>query len=86
VHAFRRWKASASGHVFAPSIRRGCSSARERGVELPEPLFGQQLMTDQERERLRERLEDAENEQDGSVFVPSIAKRCRSARAYIRYR
>jgi hypothetical protein len=38
--------------------------ARERGVELPEPLFGQQLMTDQERERLRERLEDAQNEQE----------------------
>lgn len=38
--------------------------ARQEGVTLPQPLYGQQLMTDQERERLRERLENADTEQE----------------------
>ena len=38
--------------------------ARQEGVTLAQPLYGQQLMTDQERERLRERLANAETEQE----------------------
>jgi hypothetical protein len=37
--------------------------ARERGVDLPRPLYGQQLMTDQEREQLQQRLNAAGTEQ-----------------------
>jgi hypothetical protein len=43
---------------------RMMARARERNAELPTPLYGQQLMTDQERERLRERLQNAETEQE----------------------
>ena len=38
--------------------------AGEQGVDLPAPLYGQQLMTDQEREQLRERLREAATEQE----------------------
>jgi hypothetical protein len=38
--------------------------ARERGADLPAPLYGQQLMTDQERERLQQRLREANTEQE----------------------
>lgn len=37
--------------------------AREQGADLAAPFYGQQLMTDQEREQLRERLRDASSEQ-----------------------
>ena len=43
---------------------RMLARARERGVDLPAPLYGQQLMTDQERERLQERLQAAVNAQE----------------------
>src|SRR5690606_27239395 len=43
---------------------RMLARARQEGVTLPQPFYGQQLMTDQERERLRERLQDAETEQE----------------------
>jgi hypothetical protein len=43
---------------------RMVARARERGVALPPPLYGQQLMTDRERARLRERLEKAATEQE----------------------
>lgn len=38
--------------------------AREQGIELPSPFYGQQLMTDRERERLRDSLRDAASEQE----------------------
>jgi hypothetical protein len=38
--------------------------ARDQGTEVPPPFYGQQLMTDQERLRLRERLENATTEQE----------------------
>ena len=38
--------------------------ARELGVELPSPLYGQQLMTDQEQAQLRDRLRAAATEQE----------------------
>lgn len=38
--------------------------AREQGTDLPEPLYGQQLMTDRERIRLRERLQEATGSQE----------------------
>jgi hypothetical protein len=38
--------------------------AREIGVDLPRPYFGQQLMTDAEREQLHERLRSASNESE----------------------
>ena len=44
--------------------QRMLARAEERGVELPPPFYGQQLMTDQERERLRERLQNAESEEE----------------------
>lgn len=40
------------------------SRARERGVQLPAPFYGQQLMTHQEREQLQQRLQNAANEQE----------------------
>ena len=43
---------------------RMMTRAREQGVELPAPYYGQQLMTDQERERMRERLRDASSDQE----------------------
>jgi hypothetical protein len=44
--------------------QRILARARQENVTLPPPFYGQQLMTDQERERLRERLENAANEQE----------------------
>ena len=44
--------------------QRMMALARQEGVTLAPPFYGQQLMTDQERERLRERLENAANEQE----------------------
>ncbi len=38
--------------------------ARERGVQLPAPVYGQQLMTHQEREQLQTRLQNAATEQE----------------------
>jgi RimJ/RimL family protein N-acetyltransferase len=43
---------------------RMLARSRERGVALPPPFYGQQLMTDAERERLRERLMSAATEQE----------------------
>jgi hypothetical protein len=44
--------------------QRMLARARPENVTLPPPFYGQQLMTDQERERLRERLDNAANEQE----------------------
>jgi len=44
--------------------QRMLDRARHEGVTLSPPFYGQQLMTDQERERLRERIENAANEQE----------------------
>jgi hypothetical protein len=38
--------------------------ARRDGATLPPPFYGQHLMTDREREQLRERLENASSEQE----------------------
>lgn len=38
--------------------------ARELGVDVPQPLYGQQLMTEQEQERLRQRLQAATSDQE----------------------
>jgi hypothetical protein len=43
---------------------RMMARAEEQGVDLPAPFYGQQLMTDQEREQLRERLREAASEQE----------------------
>lgn len=43
---------------------RMMARATEQGVDLPTPFYGQQLMTDQEREQLRERLRDAASDQE----------------------
>jgi hypothetical protein len=43
---------------------RMMARARERNVNLDPLYYGQQLMTDQERERLRERLRNASTEQE----------------------
>jgi len=43
---------------------RMLARARERGVTLPDPFYGQQLMTDRERTQLRRRLEKAATEQE----------------------
>jgi hypothetical protein len=43
---------------------RMTARAREQGVELPAPYYGQQMMTDQEREQLRDRLRNAASNQE----------------------
>ena len=43
---------------------RMMARARERGADLPAPLYGQQLMTDRECVQMRERLERAASEQE----------------------
>jgi hypothetical protein len=55
IQEWARFKAEHQARMMA--------RAREQNVDLAPPLYGQQLMTDQERERLRERLREAESEQ-----------------------
>jgi hypothetical protein len=43
---------------------RMLARARERNADLEAPYYGQQLITDQEREQLRERLRNAASEQE----------------------
>jgi hypothetical protein len=57
--------------------------ATERGVELPRPFFGQQLMTDAERVQLHERLraaDDREREQIHAEHRERMMERARALR------
>lgn len=54
----REWAQFRSEHQ-AQMVAR----ASERGANLPAPYYGQQLMTDRERERMREQLQSATSEQ-----------------------
>jgi hypothetical protein len=56
VQEWARYRAEHQAQIMA--------RAREQGVDLPAPFYGQQLMTDQEREQLRERLRDAASDQE----------------------
>lgn len=59
------------------------SRARDHGVDLEPPYYGQQLMTDQERERLRERLRNATSEQErGRIRTESRQQMQERAREY----
>ena len=55
----QEWARYRAEHQARMMVRAG-----EQGVDLPAPLYGQQLMTDQEREQLRERLREAATEQE----------------------
>lgn len=66
----RDWAAYRAEHQRLMMAR-----ARERNVELPEPLYGQQLMTDQERIQLRTRLEHATSSREREQIMDENRER-----------
>jgi hypothetical protein len=58
MNTVQEWARFRARHQTEMQVR-----AREQGADLERPYYGQQLMTDREREQLRERLRDATSEQ-----------------------